>query len=96
VSDYNNYPLPRTIAHYFTGPVSNMDNGFRTVPDLLRAVADWMDTNDVQDPEFENIIIKIAWPNKSDDWDDDFYQTATVYYMPNEDRGTTLTKGDER
>lgn len=81
MADYNNYSLPRTLAHYFTGPLSNTDNGFRTVPDLLRAIADWLDTNNVQDPEFEGLVIKTTFLNVSDDYNDNFYQCATVYYM---------------
>lgn len=71
-----NYSLKGTKAHYFTGPRSS-DNKFRTTADLLRAVADWIDSNDMQDPEFDHLLVRVVFESDSDD---EFYQSATLYY----------------
>lgn len=77
------YPIKKILAHYFQGVVSDSNNGFRTVPTLLRAVADWMDENDVQDPEFDDLKLSIVWQREDaiSQLDDPFYYTATVYHL---------------
>lgn len=66
------------MPEHFTGPTSDTENGFRTVPDLLRAVADWMDENDIQDPEAQSLDLKVAFV---DNGDEDFYETITLYHL---------------
>lgn len=73
-----NYEIKKLLAHHFTGPCSDTDCGFRTVPMLLRAIADWMDEHDIQDPEFDNLLLKTQF---EDDSDENFYETATLYYL---------------
>lgn len=78
----NNYAFKKVLAHHFTGPVSDSDYGFRTVPSLLRAIADWMDENDVKDPDFQNLVVKTAFVDDSED----FYETASLYYLEPEQK----------
>lgn len=71
-------------GEHFIGPVSDTDNGFRTIPSLLRTVADWMDANDLQDPEFDNLAVRVVFVPDSDD--DDFYYSASIYYRESADQ----------
>lgn len=83
--EYNNYELKAVKAHHFTGPLSEIGNDFRTVPDLLRSVADWMDANNIQDPEAEALMLKCSFEDNGDD----FHETITLYYLDNpQPRGT--------
>lgn len=80
----DNYPITTVRAQHFQGPESDSDYGFRTVPTLLRAVADWMDQNDLQDPEFDDLRLTLIWerPDRASllDEDDPYHYSATVYY----------------
>ena len=80
----DSYPLRKTLAHYFTGPKSDEDYGYRTVPTLLRAVADWLDEHHVQDPEFEELVVKTVFGSNSDNFSVEYYMAATVYYVEKE------------
>ena len=77
-----NYPLRGIKAEYFTGPTSSDDFGGRTMPLLLRRVADWMDSVDLQDPEYESVETRTTFIEETPD---SFYQTVTVYYRENVD-----------
>ena len=74
-----NWPIHPVKAHHFQGPVSENGNGYRTIPELLRAIADWMDANDVKDGEFFDLTFAKSFTTH--DEDDDVQQVATVYYM---------------
>lgn len=80
----DNYPIKTLRAQHFQGPDSDTDNDFRTVPTLLRAVADWLDENDIQDPEFDDVRLALIWerPDRASmlDEDDPYHYSATVYY----------------
>lgn len=71
-----NYSLKGIKAHYFTGPRSS-DNEFRTMAALLRSVADWIESSDVQDPEFDHLLIKTVFESEGYD---EFYESATLYF----------------
>lgn len=84
-----NYPIKKLLAQHFQGPVSDGDYNYRTVPTLLRAIADWMDKNDLQDPEFDEIKVRVVWEraNTNDISEGDpFYYAATVYYLEPESK----------
>lgn len=88
-----NYPIKKILAQHFQGVVSDSGNGFRTVPILLRAVADWLDENDVQDPEFNDLKLSVVWQRADAiiQLDDPFYYTATVYHLEAEPKELTTT-----
>lgn len=62
--------------YHFRGPVSGIDNEFRTLPSLLRRVADWIDETGLQDPEFQGLSFHVEFVEDSDD----YYLTATLHY----------------
>lgn len=72
----SHYSIRPVYAEHFRGPVSGNDNSFRTVPTLLRALADWMDQNDIQDPEFFNLVSHKSFTGN----DDKSQETITIYY----------------
>lgn len=76
IKEAASYSLTDVHRHYFTGETSDSDNGFRTIPALLRAVAEWMDENTIQDPEFQGLTIAVQFPSESD-----FYYSATLHYQ---------------
>lgn len=84
-----NYELRKTRAHYFAGPSSGGDETFstefKTTPELLRAVADWLDENNIQDPEFDGIFIHSEFSGRTNDYygSDPYRQVAVVYYIDN-------------
>ncbi len=78
-----NYELRGQKARYFTGPISDITNNFRTIPNLLRSVADWMDENNIQDPESEALTLKAVL---GDGEDEPFYEAITLYYIDNPQR----------
>lgn len=84
---FKNYPIRGSRAEYFTGPTSSEEYGWRTVPMLLRRVADWMDSVDLQDPEFDSLTAGASFIAESPD--DDFYQTITVYYRESDNERLT-------
>jgi hypothetical protein len=77
----DNYKLQDVHGQHFTAPPSDLDNDFRTVPNLLRALADWMDENDIQDPEVDNIKLGTTFTGEGDN----FYQHLTLYYLTTAD-----------
>lgn len=77
MTNTDNYPLKGIRAEHFSGPVSESLNEWRTVPELLRAVADWMDARDVKDAEFHSLQLVKRFINE----DDEHRETATVYYV---------------
>lgn len=87
------YPLHGIKAEYFTGPTSDSEFNWRTMPMLLRRVADWMDAVDLQDPEFESIETRTTFIEETPD---SFYQTITIYYRENVDTKpvTSALSGD--
>ena len=72
----NHWPILPVKAHHFRGPVSGSGNRYRTMPGLLRAIADWMDEQDVKDAEFFDLTVMKHFTSE----DDDVQQVATVYY----------------
>lgn len=72
----DNYRLKGTRAQHFSGPRSS-EHQFKTAAALLRAVADWIESEGIQDPEFDQLTTKVAFES---DNDDEFYETATLYY----------------
>lgn len=76
----NNYPIRHLLAHHFTGPTSNAAHNFRTVPIILRAIADWMEEHDVQDPDFQHLDIGSMFEGRGDS----FYEAGTLYYLERE------------
>lgn len=80
---FANRPIRGSRCEYFTGPTSSDEFGWRTMPMLLRRVADWMDSVDLQDPELDYLTTKVKFTEG-----DEFYQTLSVYYRNNEDAST--------
>lgn len=78
-------------AEYFTGPTSSTDNGFRTVPGLLRQLANWMDDLDIQDPEVDALNLGLTFTEG-----DDFYQHLTLYYRAENDHGKPPRRKETR
>lgn len=76
MSDYENHPLTGVRSHYFTGPRSSA-NGYKTLPTLLREVAEWLEVNDVDDADFCEMTTHTSFES---DNDDESYETITVYY----------------
>lgn len=76
----NAYGLSDVKRHYFKGEVSDTENGFRTLPSLLRRVADWMDAIDLQDPEFQGMTTTVEFPEGRATEPEEFYLTVTVHY----------------
>lgn len=83
-----NYELRKTKAQYFTGPFSEFDIGFKTTPELLRAVADYIDEHDIQDPELYDIVLNTEFTGRTNDYfgDDPYRQSVTLYYLDNPQR----------
>lgn len=81
MANTNDYPLKNIHGYHFTGPMSDTTTGWRTVPQLLRRVAQWMEDNDVQDPEFQELCLHTVFPV---DHENDNYMAASVYYRPKE------------
>lgn len=73
-----NWPIHPVKAHHFRGPVSASGNEYRTIPELLRAIADWLDAHQIADGEFFDLVIAKSFTTH--DEDDEVQQVATVYY----------------
>ena len=80
-----NWALIPFRAQAFSGPTSTQENRYMTVAAILREIADWVEREGVQDPEFESLIISTRFPSRNrDDW----YQMATLYYRRPDDKDT--------
>lgn len=65
-------------AEYFSGETTNEEkNHYRTLPKLLREIADWMDAHDVADTSYQDLSIHTTFEQ-----DDESHYSATLYYMP--------------
>lgn len=80
-----NYELRKTRAQYFGGPSGGSDNNFRTIPEVLRAVADWIEENNIQDPEIYDLLVRTEFSGQSNDYygEDPYRQVVTLYYCDN-------------
>jgi hypothetical protein len=77
----NSYDVIPFRDRYFTAlPSSDCD--FRSVSALLRQVADWIDANDIQDPEIDSLWIGVTFTSE----DDQHYHHATLYYRHEGDK----------
>ncbi len=72
-----NYGVKNLAAEYFSAPISESTNDFRTLPVLLRSIADWIEQQGIQDPEFDNLSVGLVFTGQGDQ----FYQDATLYYL---------------
>ncbi len=75
-NEFTNCPVIPFRGQHFAAPISSA-NGFCTVADLLREVADWMEANRVEDPEFEGLRLGLTFTNGTAD---EFYHHATLHY----------------
>jgi hypothetical protein len=66
----------------FEPPLSD-ECSFRSIPFLLQMVSDWMKAEGVQDPEFDDLVIKQTFPNPESD---ECRYTATLYYRKESDK----------
>lgn len=70
-----NYPIKGIAAEYFVGDSADQFNMHKTVPKILRQVADWMDANKIDDVAFVNLTTACNFVD-----DDDYQMSVTVYY----------------
>lgn len=75
-----NYDVVRSRRRYFTMPISGTIQ-YRSLPSLLRDVANWLESEDIQDPEFDTLEVRQTLMDN----DDSFYH-ATVYYRKETDK----------
>lgn len=68
-------------AQNFTGEVAEeFENSYRTVPDLLRDIAKWMDENQIDDTEFSDLVFHLEFMQQDADPDTHYY-TAVLYHI---------------
>lgn len=70
-----NWEIRGVRAHYFKGSIS-AEKVPRTLANLLREVADWVDENELKDDHFECFRAQGSF----EDEDGTPYITATLYY----------------
>ena len=73
MSDRQLIPSRRQL---FEPPLSD-ECDFRSLPLLLQMVGNWMEANDVQDPEFDGLLIERTFPDPKSD---ECRYTATLFY----------------
>ena len=66
----------------FEGPISD-DLNFRSLPYLLLEVSRWMESERIEDPEFDSLVIEQTFPDQDSD---DCRYTATLYYRKEGDK----------
>lgn len=66
----------------FEGPISD-ETGFRSIPLLLEEVSNWMKYWEIEDPEFDGLLIERVFPSRETD---DSRYTATLYYRKEGDK----------
>lgn len=75
-------PLVPSRRQLFEAPVSDQCD-FRSLSLLLEMVGNWIESEGVQDPEFDNLVIERSFRNPDDD---ECIYTATLYYRKEEDK----------
>lgn len=71
----SNYKLKAVNAQHFRGETAADFNYYRTLPTLLREIADWMEANDISDDRFDHMSL-----NTTFELDDASHYGATLYY----------------
>jgi hypothetical protein len=93
--DVTNRELRKIKAQYFVGPSCESGLDFRTTSMLLRAIADWLDENGIQDPEFQSLVVRTSFSGRSDEFGDPFRQTAIVYFIDNPQESKDVKQGEK-
>ena len=75
----SNYPIKDLKAHHFTADYAH-ELDFKSFPSLLRRIADWIAANGLHDDEIDDIKFATTFSGASGNFDDDYYETATLYY----------------
>lgn len=69
--------LQKVNAQNFRGETASDDNDARTIPNLLREIADWMDANQLDDTKFMDLSFTCNFENSQDDW----HYSSVLYHL---------------
>lgn len=89
--EMSNRALIPSRRQLFEGPTSD-DLDFRSIPLLLQEVGNWMESQSVEDPEFDSLVIERTFPNPESD---ECRYTASLYYRKESDIGSSGVAGPQ-
>jgi hypothetical protein len=75
-------PLVPSRRQLFEGPISD-DSDYRSISVLLQMVGNWLESEGVEDPEFDAVTVERVFPNPESD---ECRYNATLYYRKEDDK----------